>query len=172
VAGKVGYFLMNFFNSFNIITNMKAPDFELPDQNGITHKLSDYQGKWLVIYFYPKDDSPGCTQEACSFRDSSADFKKRGVEVVGISKDTHRSHKKFEQKYHLNFTLLSDPEHQVIDAYGAWGEKKLFGRTFEGIHRNTYIVNPQGEIVKTYIKVNPLIHSAEILKDLETFMAV
>lgn len=149
---------------------MKAPNFNLPDQNGKEHSLSDYKGRWLIVYFYPKDDTPGCTKEACSFRDSSTEFKKLGVELVGISKDTVKSHKRFEEKYKLNFTLLADPDHKTIDAFGAWGRKKFMGREFDGTLRNTYIVDPEGEIVKTYEKVNPLTHSQEILKDLEQLM--
>ncbi|HVZ66753.1 MAG TPA: thioredoxin-dependent thiol peroxidase [Patescibacteria group bacterium] len=149
---------------------MKAPSFELPDQNGEIHKLSDYLNKWLIVYFYPRDDTPGCTKEACSFRDSSSEFKKLGVEVVGISKDTVRSHKKFETKYKLNFTLLADPEHKVIEAYGAWGRKKFMGREFDGTLRNTYIVNPKGEIVKSYEKVNPLTNPSQILQDLASLV--
>ncbi len=145
---------------------MKAADFTLSDQDGKEHSLKDYKGSWLVIYFYPKDDTPGCTKEACNFRDASSEFKKLGVEVVGISKDTVKSHKKFEKKYDLNFTLLADPEHKVIDAYGAWGRKKMMGREFDGTIRNTYIVNPEGDIVKSYEKVDPTTHSEEILKDL------
>lgn len=149
---------------------MKAPQFELPDQNGNIHKLSDYLGRWLVVYFYPKDDTPGCTKEACSFRDNTQKFKKLGVEVIGISKDSVSSHKKFEKKYSLNFQLLSDPEHKIIEAFGAWGRKKFMGREYDGVFRNTYIVNPQGEIFRTYEKVNPLTHSSQILQDLQTFM--
>ncbi|HVZ11543.1 MAG TPA: thioredoxin-dependent thiol peroxidase [Patescibacteria group bacterium] len=143
---------------------MFAPDFNLPDQDGRYHSLSEYRGRFLVLYFYPKDDTPGCTKEACSFRDASEEFKKAGAEIVGVSKDTVRSHKKFEQKFHLNFTLLSDPEHEMIESYGAWGRKKFMGREFDGIFRNTYLINPIGEIVRAYERVNPLTHSAEIIR--------
>ena len=145
---------------------MQAPDFKLPDQEGQNHSLSDYQGKWLVLYFYPKDFTPGCTKEACTFRDSNRGFGKRGVKIVGISKDTVASHKKFAEKYKLKFPLLSDTEHEVIEAYGAWGKKKFMGREFYGIIRSTVLINPKGEIVKEYKNVNPLVHSSEILKDL------
>ena len=131
---------------------MKAPDFNLPDQNGKMHALADYKGKWLVVYFYPKDFTPGCTKEACGFRDASGEFTKRGIKIVGISKDSVSSHKKFIQKYNLNFTLLADPEHTVIESYGAW-------------RRNTYLINPKGEIVKEYKKVDPISHASQILKD-------
>ena len=149
---------------------MKASNFELPDQDGKMHSLAGYKGRWLIVYFYPRDDTPGCTKEACSFRDASADFKKLGVAVVGISKDTIVSHKKFEQKHKLNFTLLADPEHKVIEAYGAWGKKKFMGREYDGTLRNTYLVNPKGEIVRTYKKVNPLTHSSQILQDLASLI--
>jgi len=146
---------------------MKAKDFNLQDQNGDSHKLSDYKGKWLLIYFYPKDDTPGCTKEACNFRDAIAEFTKRGVTIVGISKDNVQSHKKFADKYKLNFTLLSDPDHSVIENYGAWGTKKLLGKEFTGTQRNSYLINPTGEIVKEYKNVNPLSHFEQILSDLD-----
>jgi len=145
---------------------MKAPNFSLSDQNGKSHSLSGYKGKWIIIYFYPKDFTPGCTKEACGFRDKGSEFKKRGVSLVGISKDSVVSHKKFAEKYNLNFSLLSDPEHKVIEAYGAWAKKKFMGREYYGILRSTFIINPKGEIVKEYKNVNPLIHSSEILEDL------
>jgi peroxiredoxin Q/BCP len=146
---------------------MKAPSFSLPDQNGNVHKLSDYKGKWVVVYFYPKDDTPGCTTEACSFRDENEKLKKMGIVVLGISKDTVPSHKKFEEKYHLNFPLLSDPTHTTIEKYGAWGTKKFMGREFEGTMRNTIVINPKGEIVKEYKSVNPKTHIEELVKDLD-----
>lgn len=140
---------------------MKAPDFSLPDQNGKIHKLGDYAGKWLIIYFYPKDDTPGCTKEACGF------ISFPNASVIGISKDSVKSHAKFAAKYHLNFPILSDESLETIKAYEAWGKKKLYGLEYEGIFRKTYLINPKGEIVKVYEKVKPATHSAEILKDLE-----
>src|SRR3990167_1888501 len=119
---------------------MQAPDFKLPDQEGQNHSLSDYQGKWLVLYFYPKDFTPGCTKEACAFRDISQEFDKKRVKIIGISKDTVALHKKFAEKYRLNFPLLADPKHQVIEAYGAWGKKKFMGREFFGTLRNTFLI--------------------------------
>ncbi len=145
---------------------MKAKDFSLPDQNGEFHKLLEYKGKWLLIYFYPKDDTPGCTKEACNFRDGLSEFTKRGVTVVGISKDSVVSHKKFADKYKLNFILLSDSDHKIIESYGAWGTKKFMGREFTGTQRNSYLINPEGEIVKEYKSVNPLTHFTQILADL------
>lgn len=145
---------------------MKAADFTLPDQNGTVHTLSQYKGKWVILYFYPKDDTPGCTKEACSFRDNIAQFQKLGVVILGVSKDSVKSHKKFEEKYHLPFPLLSDEEKVVHKAYNAWGMKKFMGREFEGTLRNTYLINPDGDIHKTYERVNPLVHAGQILADL------
>ncbi len=149
---------------------MKAKEFSLPDQTGKMHKLSDYKGKWVVLYFYPKDDTPGCTKEACSFRDSMEVYRNRGVVVIGVSKDSIESHRKFSDKYRLNFPILSDPEKEVIKNYGAWGEKSFMGKKFEGTLRNTYLIDPLGKIAKTYKKVNPLIHSGQILKDVGNFL--
>jgi len=150
---------------------MNATDFNLPDQDGKIHTLKEYRGKWVILYFYPKDDTPGCTKEACSFRDSIAQFQKFGVVILGVSKDSVALHRRFADKYHLNFTLLSDESRQMIDAYHAWGVKKFLGREFEGVLRITYLINPAGEIAKTYEKVNPLVHSAEILADLKMLVA-
>jgi peroxiredoxin Q/BCP len=150
----------------------QAPSFSLPDQNDKIHSLKDYAGTWLVLYFYPKDETPGCTTEACNFRDARdtiAEFGRAGV--VGISKDTVKSHKKFADKHELNFTLLSDPDHKVIDAYGAWQKKKFMGREYMGIMRNTYIINPDGMIAKEYIGVDPKDHVGTIIEDLKTLRA-
>ena len=137
---------------------MIASDFNLPDQDGKFHTLKAYRGKWVILYFYPKDDTPGCTKEACSFRDSVAEFQKLGVVILGVSKDSVTSHKKFADKYNLNFTLLSDESKKMIDAYHAWS-------------RCTYVINPAGEIAKVYENVNPLVHSRQILSDLKTLAA-
>lgn len=146
--------------------NMKAPAFSLPDQDGTIHSLADYAGKWVVLYFYPKDDTPGCTKEACTFRDLTDVFAKKNAVIFGVSKDSVVSHKKFSKKFSLPFPLLSDPSAETIKAYGAWGKKKFLGREFEGILRNTYLINPQGEIEKTYEKVDPAKHVNEILADI------
>lgn len=143
-----------------------APAFSLKDQDAMVRSLSDYKDKWLVVYFYPKDNTPGCTKEACNFRDGREFLLEQGVEVVGISKDSVASHKKFADKHKLNFTLLSDPEATTVKAYGALAEKKMFGKTYLGIQRNSYLVNPEGEIVKEYLGVNPANHVAEILNDI------
>lgn len=150
----------------------KAPNFTLRDQDNFERTLTEYAGRWLVIYFYPKDDTPGCTKEACNFRDARDVIADLGdVMVLGISKDSVAKHKKFADKYNLHFTLLSDPEAETIKAYGAWGMKKFMGREFEGILRNTYIINPEGYIAKTYENVSPDTHIKEILDDLKTLKA-
>ena len=149
---------------------MKAKEFNLPDESGKFHKLSDYHGRWVVLYFYPKDDTPGCTKEACGFRDGLSQLEELGVAVLGVSKDSPKSHQKFKEKYHLNFPLLSDESKEVIQAYGAWGEKSFMGRKFSGILRKTYLIDPEGEIKKIYEKVNPAKHSAEILADVKVFL--
>jgi len=122
----------------------KAPGFELPDQDNTLRRLSDYTGKWVVVYFYPKDNTPGCTKEACNFRDSYQQLLKKDVVILGISKNSVASHQKFAQKYHLPFPLLSDPDKHVIQAYEAWGKKKFMGREFAGIKRITYLYHPRG----------------------------
>jgi peroxiredoxin Q/BCP len=142
-----------------------APDFNLKDVNGKFVKLDDFSGKWLVLYFYPKDDTPGCTIEACSLRDVRDDLTDLGAVVVGISRDDSKSHDLFKTKYNLNFNLLSDPDHIVMEKYGAWG-KKAFGQ--EGILRKTFIINPDGMVVKVYGKVTPLGHGYAIVNDLKT----
>lgn len=145
-----------------------APDFSLPDQTGTTRSLKDYTGQWIVLYFYPKDSTPGCTTEACNFRDARDSIAELGnAVVIGVSKDSVKSHAKFAEKHKLNFTLLSDESHEMIEAYGSWGIKKFMGREYEGIKRNTYIINPDGMIVKEYEGVNPAKHAGEIIKDLQ-----
>ena len=137
-----------------------APSFSLPDENGTMHSLTDYRGKWVVLYFYPKDNTPGCTVEACSLRDARDDIAALGAVVLGVSRDDAASHEKFKAKHMLNFSLLSDPDKKVIDEYGAWG-KKMFGK--EGILRKTFIIDPEGTIVKAYGRVTPLGHGEQIV---------
>ena len=144
-------------------TGTKAPDFSLPDQNGSTVRLSDFQGKKVVLYFYSKDNTPGCTRQACAFAASYEQFKTQNVIVIGISKDSVASHLKFSQKHDLPFILLSDPELQAIQAYGVWKEKKLYGKVSMGVVRTTYIINEQGIIEKVMPKVKPDTNAAEIL---------
>jgi thioredoxin-dependent peroxiredoxin len=146
---------------------MKAKEFELSDQDGTIRKLSDYKGKWVLLYFYPKDDTPGCTIEACSLRDNFHQLEKLGVQILGVSKDTVKSHKKFADRYHLNFPILSDESKEVIKAYDAWGKKKFMGKEFEGILRKSFLIDDKGEIRKVYENVNPTKHAGEILNDLE-----
>lgn len=150
----------------------KAPDFSLPNQNGDVKTLADYSSKWLVLYFYPKDNTPGCTTEACSFRDERQLISELGkAEIVGISKDSVKSHKKFADKFGLNFDLLSDPEAAVIQSYGAWAQKSMFGKTYMGTLRNTYLIDPSGNIVKQYLGVDPKKHAVEIIDDLKKLQA-
>ncbi len=142
---------------------MNAPHFSLKDQAVTTKTLVDFKDSWVVLYFYPKDDTPGCTVEACSLRDANDELIAHGAEVVGISKDDEDSHRKFKAKHKLNFTLLSDPTGKTIEAYGAWGPK-MFGKL--GIQRKTFIISPEGEIVKTYGRVTPLGHGEQVISDL------
>jgi len=141
-----------------------APDFTLPDIEGNIHTLDEYKGKWIVLYFYPKDDTPGCTTEACSLRDARDTLAEMGAEIIGISKDDANSHEKFKAKYSLNFTLLTDTEGVVIDAYGAWG-KKMYGR--EGILRKTFIIDPTGQVQKVYGRVTPMGHGEQVIEELK-----
>lgn len=145
-----------------------APDFTLPGQDGAVVSLKDFAGKWTVLYFYPKDDTPGCTVEACSLRDARDDIAELGAEIVGISKDDPSSHEKFKAKHSLNFTLLSDPEGKVIEAYGAWGPK-MFGK--EGILRKTFLIDPQGIVRKVYGRVTPLGHGEQVIEELKRLQA-
>lgn len=128
-------------------------------------------GSWVIVYFYPKDATPGCTKEACNFRDGRQILEAAGAVVLGVSKDTVASHKKFVDAHNLNFTLLSDTNTETIQAFGSWGKKKFMGREYEGIKRNTYLISPKGEIVKTYENVNPLTHVGALLKDLKELSA-
>ena len=144
-------------------TGMKAPDFNLSDKDGNTVRLSDFQGKKIVLYFYPKDNTPGCTRQACAFAASYEQFKAQDIVVIGISKDSVASHLKFAQKYDLPFILLSDPQLQAIQAYGVWQEKKLYGKVSMGVVRTTFIIDEQGIIEKVMPKVKPDTNAAEIL---------
>lgn len=149
---------------------MKAPYFELPDQTGQIRDLSSFLGKWVVLYFYPKDDTPGCTRQACTFRDGRDALSLLGAEIVGISKDSSRKHANFVARHKLNFTLLSDQTGHVIEAYGSWKPKKLFGREYFGIHRDTYLINPEGVIVKKYPDVDPVTNFQELYDDLKALV--
>jgi len=144
----------------------QAPEFSLNDQDGKVHTLADYAGKWVILYFYPKDDTPGCTVEACSFRDNSAELASLGASVLGVSRDTIASHAKFTNKHKLNFPLLSDTTGEVCKAYGVLKEKSMFGKKYIGISRDTFLIDPQGTVVKEYRGVNPLTHLNVIRTDL------
>ncbi len=150
---------------------MKAPLFCLMDENNKEHCLADYKGQWVLVYFYPKDDTPGCTQEACAFRDSWAEFKKHNAIVLGISGDSVVSHKKFKEKFNLPFPLLVDSGREVMKSFDVLGEKSMFGKTFIGIKRESFLINPEGEIAKHYKNVKPAIHAEQVLTDLELMTA-
>jgi peroxiredoxin Q/BCP len=150
-----------------ISAGIPAPDFTLPDEDGHNHSLSDYRGRPVVLYFYPKDDTPGCTKEACGFRDDYSVYQEAGVKILGISPDSSKSHTKFANKFDLPFTLLADTDHKVIELYGVWGKKKLFGREFTGVLRTTFLIGGDGKILKVFKKVKPANHSKEILAVLE-----
>lgn len=149
-------------------TNMKKEniDFCLMDQNGQQHCLKDYRGQWVLLYFYPKDNTPGCTKEACQIRDSWSLFQKYQAVVLGVSGDSIASHKKFEEKYHLPFPLLSDEEKKVHQAYGVLGQKSFFGKVIFGTKRESFLIDPEGNIFKHYKNVKPEIHAEEVLYDL------
>lgn len=147
-----------------LIAGDKAPDFTGTDQDGKKVSLKDFKGKKVVLYFYPKDDTPGCTTQACNLRDNYADLKKAGFEVIGVSPDSAESHQKFEQKYDLPFTLLEDPEMDVINKYGAWGEKNNYGKKYMGLIRTTFLIDEKGVILKVFKKSKTKVHSEEILK--------
>lgn len=142
-----------------------APNFTLPDQDGTNHSLEQYKGKWVLVYFYPKDDTPGCTSQACGLRDSYTEYQNADITILGISKDTVKSHKKFQQKYGLPFPLLADTTTEVAQQYGIWGPKKFMGREYFGMHRISFLINPEGIIKKVYEKVNVLTHANQILED-------
>ncbi len=145
----------------------KAPAFCLPDQDGSLHAPRLYLGKWMLIYFYPKDDTPGCTKEACSIGDNFPAFKRLKLTVLGISTDSVKSHKKFADKYKLPFTLLADEKKEVVKKYGVYGKKKFMGREYMGTMRTSFLVDPHGKIAKVYEKVNPVTHAEEVLTDLK-----
>ena len=141
----------------------KAPDFAVTDEAGKTVRLKDLRGKKFVLYFYPKDDTPGCTKEACSFRDSFSKFKKKGIEVFGVSLDSEKSHQKFIGKFSLPFRLLADTERKLSDSFGTYGEKKFMGRTYMGVNRMTFLIDEKGKIKKIFSKVKPEEHAEEVL---------
>jgi peroxiredoxin Q/BCP len=145
----------------------RAPSFKLQDQTGMWHRLSHHRGGWVLLYFYPKDDTPGCTKEACAIRDYFPNFKKLKAKVFGVSVDSVASHAKFAKKYKLPFTLLSDEEKLAVRTYGVWGKKKFMGRVYEGTLRTSFLIDPKGKIRKIYRNVNPAVHAGEVLADLK-----
>ena len=147
-----------------LATGTQAPDFTLPDQNGEMHSLSDYRGQKVVLYFYPRDNTPGCTKQACAFGELYPQFREKGAAVLGVSKDTVASHKKFEEKYGLPFTLLSDVEKEVIQAYGVWQEKNMYGKKTMGVVRSTYLIDEKGVIVKAFGKVKAAENPQQMLE--------
>lgn len=149
-----------------ISSGIPAPDFTLLDETETEHKLSDYRGNPVVLYFYPKDDTPGCTTEACNFRDDYSAYQEAGVTILGVSPDSPKRHANFKAKYDLPFTLLADTEHEICELYGVWGLKKSFGREYEGVFRTTFLISPEGEIIKVFKNVKPADHSAEVLQAL------
>jgi thioredoxin-dependent peroxiredoxin len=143
-----------------------APDFELTSDSGETVRLADFRGKPVVVYFYPRDDTPGCTAQACGIRDNYEAFGERGAVVLGISPDTESSHVKFKQKYGLPFTLLADPEHEVAERYGVWGERRMYGKTYMGIERSTFVIDPDGKVARVMRRVKPDTHAEQVLQAL------
>ena len=149
-----------------IQAGIPAPEFTLQDEKGEPCSLSDYRGTAVVLYFYPRDDTPGCTTEACSFRDDYSSYQQAGVTILGVSPDTPKKHTKFKAKYELPFTLLADTDHSVCELYGVWGRKKYMGREYDGVLRTTFLIGADGKIVKVFENVKPDGHSAQILQTL------
>jgi len=147
-----------------IPAQIPAPDFSLQDENGVLRNLSDYRGQVVILYFYPKDDTPGCTTEACNFRDDYSAYEQAGVTILGVSPDDPKSHTRFKAKYNLPFTLLADTDHKVCELYGAWGPKKFMGKEYEGVLRTTFLIGADGQVLKVFENVKPPEHSAEILQ--------
>jgi thioredoxin-dependent peroxiredoxin len=147
----------------------KAPNFTLPDEDGKMHSLEEYKGKWVLLYFYPKDDTPGCTIEACTIRDQFQDFKSINAEVLGVSTDSIKSHRRFKDAYELPFTLLADEEKTLVNLYGVYGEKKMMGKTYMGTNRTSFLISPEGVLKKIYEKVKPPKHAAEVVEDIRAF---
>jgi peroxiredoxin Q/BCP len=145
-----------------------APAFSLKDQYGKLHSLSDFSGRWLIVYFYPKDDTPGCTTEACGIRDHSPEFSEMKVSVVGISPDALDSHREFSEKFKLSFPLLSDTDKKTVTEYEVWAEKSLYGKKYMGVKRTTFLIDPNSAVAKIYINVDPETHVEELLNDLKT----
>ncbi len=146
-----------------ILPGTPAPDFALSDETGAVRRLADFRGQTLVLYFYPKDDTPGCTTEACNFRDDYSAYQEAGVTILGVSPDSPKSHAKFKQKFQLPFSLLADEDHAVCEAYNVWGSKKFMGKEYMGVLRTTFVIDPEGKVKKVFENVKPADHSAEVL---------
>lgn len=151
-----------------ISAGIMAPDFELPDENGALRRLQDYRGMPVILYFYPKDDTPGCTTEACNFRDDYSAYQDANVVILGVSPDSVKSHTKFKSKFGLPFPLLADVGHKVCELYGVWGRKKAMGREYDGVFRTTFLIDANGKIIKVFEQVKPAEHSAEVLAALKS----
>jgi peroxiredoxin Q/BCP len=149
-----------------ISAGIQAPGFTMLDENSTTHSLDEFRGKPVVLYFYPKDDTPGCTKEACNFRDDYEVYQKAGIAILGVSPDSPKDHTKFKAKYNLPFTLLADTGHKVCETYGVWGRKKAMGREYDGVFRTTFLIGPDGVILKVFENVKPDGHSKEVLEAL------
>ena len=150
-----------------LVVGALAPDFSLQDETGTFRQLSEFRGSPVVLYFYPKDDTPGCTTEACNFRDGYGEYQRAGVVILGISPDPVKSHAKFKAKFDLPFTLLADNDHKVCDMYQVWGRKKFMGREYDGVFRTTFVISPEGKIIKVFENVKPEGHSQEVLAALK-----
>lgn len=165
--------MFRFLNEKGFIVTLsagdKAPNFKLPDQNEKLVKLSDFKGQWLLIYFYPKDNTPGCTKEACAVQDNLSRFNKLKLAVVGVSPDSAAKHQSFAGKFNLKFPLLADTEKEMCQAYGVWGKKKFMGREYLGVNRVSFLIDPKGKIAKVYPKVKPAEHAEEVLADFQEF---
>jgi len=149
-----------------------APEFELPDQNGDPVKLSNLKGQTVVLFFYPRADTPGCTKQACGVRDRGDEYRKTGARVIGVSPDSVEDIRKFAEKYDLDFTLLADADHAVADAYGTWGEKSMYGKKYFGVRRATFLIDPEGQVAKVFPKVSPKTHDDVVLEALTDLAAV
>jgi len=151
-----------------IMSGTQAPDFALPDENNTIRRLSDFKGRTVVLYFYPKDDTPGCTTEACNFRDNYSDYVNADVVILGVSPDSTNSHNKFKGKFTLPFPLLADDDHKICQLYGVWGPKHFMGREFEGVLRTTFLIDTNGKISKVFENVKPSEHSQEVLAEIKS----
>jgi thioredoxin-dependent peroxiredoxin len=150
-----------------ISSGIPAPDFSLPDETGKVRRLSEYRGHPVILYFYPKDDTPGCTTEACNFRDDYSQYENTGVTILGVSPDSVKSHEKFKTKYGLPFPLLADEGHKICDLYQVWGTKKNYGREYQGVYRTTFLIDDKGQIIQVFKDVKPAGHSTELLAALK-----